>query len=333
MISKLVVHGKNRKDALRALRKALGEYEVVGPSTNIAFLQSIASHPSFIEGDVHTAFIPQHSNDLFAPQALASPEILAQAATYITARQLAMTEHQPISPWTTLPARRFGSDSSSFDIALVEPAGTDSDAVPRLTDTSVNIVSTVPQTSKRLYCDVNVDTAAGPTQSFDAASVTSTTLSDYACSQLSLLGEGRHWASIVSELKADAAETLHVFADGIATRLELPVPEWLQKLKGATDSAPGSAKAPMPCKVIKLMVEEGDKVEQGQAVCLMAQRYRFINADSFSCPFVQLVAVEAMKTELILRAPKVSIILKVQCKEGDLVTCTLFNHPVFCADM
>ena len=58
MISKLVVRGKDRSEALRVLRKALEEFEVVGPHTNIEFLKTLASHSAFIEGDVETGFIP-----------------------------------------------------------------------------------------------------------------------------------------------------------------------------------------------------------------------------------------------------------------------------------
>lgn len=57
MISKLVVRGKDRNEALRVLRKALAEFEVVGLNTNIEFLKLLASHPSFIDGDVETGFI------------------------------------------------------------------------------------------------------------------------------------------------------------------------------------------------------------------------------------------------------------------------------------
>ncbi|KAI8847458.1 carbamoyl-phosphate synthase L chain, ATP binding domain-containing protein [Chytridium lagenaria] len=57
MISKLVVRGENRTAALRVLRKALGEFEVVGLNTNIDFLKRLASHPAFIDGDVETGFI------------------------------------------------------------------------------------------------------------------------------------------------------------------------------------------------------------------------------------------------------------------------------------
>ncbi len=57
MISKLVVRGKDRNEALRVLRKALAEFEVVGLNTNIEFLKLLASHQSFIDGDVETGFI------------------------------------------------------------------------------------------------------------------------------------------------------------------------------------------------------------------------------------------------------------------------------------
>lgn len=57
MICKLVVKGPTRVDALRVLRKALGEFEILGLQTNIEFLKSLASHPDFISGDVDTGFI------------------------------------------------------------------------------------------------------------------------------------------------------------------------------------------------------------------------------------------------------------------------------------
>jgi 3-methylcrotonyl-CoA carboxylase alpha subunit len=58
MIAKLVVHGADRTEALRALRIALEEYQVVGVNTNITFLRALASHPAFIAAEVETGFIP-----------------------------------------------------------------------------------------------------------------------------------------------------------------------------------------------------------------------------------------------------------------------------------
>lgn len=58
MIAKLVVHGRDRTEALRVLRKALERYEVVGVSTNIEFLRALAADESFINAELETGFIP-----------------------------------------------------------------------------------------------------------------------------------------------------------------------------------------------------------------------------------------------------------------------------------
>ena len=62
MIAKLVVHGRDRTEALRKLRRALEEYRVVGVSTNIEFLRSMAGHHAFIDAEVETGFIPVSSS-------------------------------------------------------------------------------------------------------------------------------------------------------------------------------------------------------------------------------------------------------------------------------
>jgi 3-methylcrotonyl-CoA carboxylase alpha subunit len=64
MIAKLVVHGGDRTEALRVLRKALDEYHVVGVSTNIEFLRTLAGNQSFIDAEVETGFIPVSLPDL-----------------------------------------------------------------------------------------------------------------------------------------------------------------------------------------------------------------------------------------------------------------------------
>jgi 3-methylcrotonyl-CoA carboxylase alpha subunit len=58
MIAKVVVHGKDRTEALRMLRKALDEYHVVGVSTNVEFLRTLAGNERFINEELETGFIP-----------------------------------------------------------------------------------------------------------------------------------------------------------------------------------------------------------------------------------------------------------------------------------
>ena len=58
MIAKLVVHGRDRAEALRMLRQGLDEYRVVGLHTNVEFLRTLAGNAAFIDGEVETGFIP-----------------------------------------------------------------------------------------------------------------------------------------------------------------------------------------------------------------------------------------------------------------------------------
>jgi 3-methylcrotonyl-CoA carboxylase alpha subunit len=57
MIAKLVVHGRDRTEALRMLRRGLDEYRVVGVSTNVEFLRTLAGNQAFIDEEVETGFI------------------------------------------------------------------------------------------------------------------------------------------------------------------------------------------------------------------------------------------------------------------------------------
>ncbi|OMP05096.1 Biotin/lipoyl attachment [Corchorus olitorius] len=65
MIAKLVVWGENRSAALVKLKDCLSKFQVAGVPTNINFLQKLANHRAFIEGNVETHFIEHHKDDLF----------------------------------------------------------------------------------------------------------------------------------------------------------------------------------------------------------------------------------------------------------------------------
>src|SRR5262249_26006693 len=67
MIAKLIVHGGDRASALRRLREALADYEVVGVSTNVDFLQRVVAHEAFASGSVDTGLIARNHAALFPP--------------------------------------------------------------------------------------------------------------------------------------------------------------------------------------------------------------------------------------------------------------------------
>ncbi len=68
LLAKLVVHGKDRNEAIARMRKALGESVILGCATNAAFLERILAHPDFAAGRVETRFIPAHAAELATPK-------------------------------------------------------------------------------------------------------------------------------------------------------------------------------------------------------------------------------------------------------------------------
>ena len=62
MIGKLIVHGKDRDEAIRKMRRALGEFIIEGVDTNIDFQFKIINNGNFIKGKFDTSFISKEFN-------------------------------------------------------------------------------------------------------------------------------------------------------------------------------------------------------------------------------------------------------------------------------
>lgn len=80
MLAKLVSWGRDRAEALAGLREALGEYKVAGINTNIEFLKRCCEAPAFAHGGVTTSFIRDHEKELLTAPSV-TPEVAAMAAT------------------------------------------------------------------------------------------------------------------------------------------------------------------------------------------------------------------------------------------------------------
>ncbi|XXG65259.1 hypothetical protein AAC387_Pa05g3008 [Persea americana] len=80
MIAKLVVWGENRDAALVKLKDCLLKFQVAGLPTNISFLQKLANHWAFESGQVETHFIEHFKNDLFVDSTDAIAEETSNAA-------------------------------------------------------------------------------------------------------------------------------------------------------------------------------------------------------------------------------------------------------------
>lgn len=57
MIAKLIVHGKNREEAIAKMKMALDEFIIDGIKTTIPFHKKVLNHPDFLKGNFSTDFI------------------------------------------------------------------------------------------------------------------------------------------------------------------------------------------------------------------------------------------------------------------------------------
>ena len=64
MLGKLIVHGKDREEAINKMKRALGEFIIDGVDTNIDFHMKILSNNKFIKGNYDTGFIKDNFEDL-----------------------------------------------------------------------------------------------------------------------------------------------------------------------------------------------------------------------------------------------------------------------------
>jgi acetyl-CoA carboxylase biotin carboxylase subunit len=107
MISKLTVWGRDRKQAIDRMVRALGEYEIAGVPSTIPFCRYVMNHDSFRSGDFSTHFVQDHFNpdDLIVPDpnleealAHAAPALLndeSQSQSRLNGR----STNEAFSPW------------------------------------------------------------------------------------------------------------------------------------------------------------------------------------------------------------------------------------------
>jgi 3-methylcrotonyl-CoA carboxylase alpha subunit len=99
MIAKLVVWGSDRIEAARRMQEALAETEILGVTTNLAFLERVVRHPAYLAGETDTAFIDRHRAELL-PAADAPPaEALVAAAARAFVDEQQSIAALPPSPW------------------------------------------------------------------------------------------------------------------------------------------------------------------------------------------------------------------------------------------
>ncbi|BCF91111.1 acetyl/propionyl/methylcrotonyl-CoA carboxylase subunit alpha [Paraburkholderia largidicola] len=263
MIAKLIVHGASREEALKRMSQALRGCEVVGPHTNVEFLQRIVASVPFSTGDLDTGLIERHHDALFAPVEKPFIEALALACGALLTREGGV-EHGA-SPWDALSHWRLnGGYTQALNWRDVEK------------EAAFTVVFSRDGETRTLTHD-------GRTEPFKWWT-----------------GAGKHEygatigdAHVTGRVFVDG-DTFHVFCRGEALAFE-----WQNLLAHAADAEHGEGRltAPMPGKVIAVLVEQGAVVEKGQP----------------------LIVMEAMKMEHTIGAPTAGKVAEVLYAVGDQV--------------
>ncbi len=266
MIAKLIAWGETRAVALARLRAALAEYEIVGVASNVEFLGRIAASRAFTAADLDTGLIERSRAELFPADGGAADEDLAAAALaelfaeqdHATAQ--ARASGDPHSPWHIADGWRLNLGSHH---AFVFAEG----------DKEHRVEVHFGDTGLRLALDGREQALAGARDG-DGLRVTLGTKTFRARA----FRDGAQW---------------HVFRDGLHHVLALRDPAAVE----GEEADGGSLAAPMPGKVIQVLVQAGAKVARG----------------------APLLVLEAMKMEHTIAAPRAGVVKKILYGAGEQV--------------
>jgi 3-methylcrotonyl-CoA carboxylase alpha subunit len=239
MIAKLIAWGEDRTAALSRLAAALGDVDVAGLRTNVAFLERIVRGKAFAGGELDTGLIERNRAELFPGPRPASDTLLAVAAMAElveeaeAARARAGRSGDPHSPWDAVDGWRLNQGSHHGFVFLDGGARREVTVEFRAQGYGLSIEG-------RGYALAGERDGAGA---------------------LRVRLQGR----VFNARAIHVGSEWHVAADGERAVLALA-----EDLPGDVDeSAPGSLAAPMPGKVIALHVKAGDRVEKGAPLLVL----------------------------------------------------------------
>jgi len=258
MIAKLIVWGEDRAQALTRMSAALAEFEVVGPSTNIAFLGRLIASQPFSTADLDTGLIERHHDELFPAPLTPTLTVLSLAAVTLTLDERALSA----DPWSLPTGWRMNSELSR---------------AVQFSDASGEHALTLTYQQDSLVFG----------------------LANANCVVTDIQRDGAHLRCSVNRKKISAhvirvGELFHVFHEGHHWQLL-----WRDPIAhaGEHEAEAGRLTAPMPGKIVSVLVAPNVVVEQGTPLLIM----------------------EAMKMEHTISAPSKGSIAELLYVVGDQV--------------
>ena len=265
MIAKLIVWGKDRDEALAHMSQALSEFQVVGLATNVAFLKRLVESRPFSQAELDTGLIERNHAELFPRPAAVPLETLALAVASL----LASERHTDAAndPWADTSGWRlnatlqrmldFADESHAYPVTV----GYGRDSWTLQQGGRSLTLSIVEHVGRHLVIKVDGATVRG---------------------------------TVVHDVEQLHGEQFHVFTGGAHVALDYNDP---LAHAGEAEAEGGRLTAPMPGKIVAVLVEKGGQVEKGAPLLIM----------------------EAMKMEHTIAAPANGVVEELLYGVGDQV--------------
>ncbi|HPE25367.1 acetyl-CoA carboxylase biotin carboxylase subunit [Albidovulum sp.] len=264
MIAKLCTWAPTRAEAIEGMRNALDTFEVEGIGHNLPFCSAVMDHPRFVEGAMTTAFIAEEFPDGFSGVTLTEGRLRKVAACAAAMNRVAEIRRTRISGRLGNHERHVGDD---WVVAIQ---------------------------GEEIAVRIAADRDGATVHFADGAAhrVTSDWTPGQSLARLEVDGE----PVVLKVDKIPAGQRIRTRGADLKVYLRTPRQAELARLM-PEKLPPDTSKfllCPMPGLIVKISVEEGQEVQEGQA----------------------LATVEAMKMENILRAEKKGVVRKINAAAG-----------------
>ena len=266
MIAKIIAHGEDRAAARARLSRALADTAVLGVATNLGFLARIVADADFAAGAVDTGFIERRRETLLAPAD--PPPALALAA-------------------------------AALDRLLSREAAARAAAFRQTRGRGATAGGSISQPRRAIFCSA----AARPNMRWRRPRSVPV-IGGWRLPASSMMCAARAGPDGMLAVVLDGVRrTVRVLDYGGVTAVFFDGESWIFEAidplapPAGADAAAGRLTAPMPGRVVQVLVRAGDAVRQGQP----------------------MMVVEAMKMEHTIAAPRDGTVAAVHFAPGDLV--------------
>ncbi|KRX09024.1 Single hybrid motif [Pseudocohnilembus persalinus] len=279
MISKLIVHGKDREEAVQKFKSALKNYKIFGLPNNLNFLKQVADNQEFQDFTYDTGFIAKYGDTLIKQQEkFDNNDILGAVIGKIVSNESQIN----------LPSQLLNFRSGS-NLEIVHRLNIHAKHVKEDQELFVKVINQTNGQRKVIISKSN---------KFEDSSI----IGQFENVSYKQINENQvqiNTASSVLQREFQVNdEQVSIFdanGDEIQVSFESNLTSVREEAKDNTD--PLTIRTPMPSTVLKINVQVGDKVSEGQSIAVL----------------------EAMKMEHTIKARVNSVVKAIHYKQGEFV--------------